>query len=66
MKRTRRDLVRREALVRFAELTLAQMQADQDWGSDTMQEIAGFAFNLKLAYSGRDSMFRVEHERLQS
>lgn len=44
-------------LIAFAKLTLATLELDEEWSSDTADVIAEIAFNLKLANPGTDGMF---------
>lgn len=56
-KRTNRTLAR-EDLVAFARWALDHMEREEEWSSDTLDDIASMAQNMRLARLDRHGMFK--------
>lgn len=55
---TRKEL----KLIEFAECVLARLENDEEWSSDTTDDIATMAHDMGLSETGDDGMFRVKEE----
>ena len=52
-----------KALMGFAAYVLARMELDEDWGADTLEDIARYAINAQLAGADDQGYFkRIEDE----
>lgn len=49
-------------LIEFAEYTLATLEQEKDWSSDTTEEIATAAMDMGLAHTNGDGEFATKEE----
>ena len=56
------NITKQLKLIDFAQCVLARLENDEEWSGDTMKDLGILAYEMDLAETGEDGLFRAKED----